>query len=88
MTNYQDKKVLTFHQYHKINIDRLRDDLAVSAFVAFPSDDIDTLYEQFVSSLSDLLDIHAPMKTRRLTKPSLGLMTNEFRTEKCVQGTI
>ena len=48
----------TFCQYHKINVDRLKEDLAASAFVAYPSDDIDTLYEQYVSSLLDLVDMH------------------------------
>ena len=57
----------------------LIDDLAASAFVAYPSDDIDTVYEQYVSSLSDLLDIHAPMKMWHLTKPSPAWITNEFR---------
>ena len=68
MANHQDK-VVAFRQYHKINVVRLSEDLAASAFVAYPSDDIDTLYEQYVSNLSDLTDIHAPMKTRCLTKP-------------------
>ena len=78
-------KIVTFRQYHKINVERLREDLAASAFVAHPSDDIDTLYEQYVSSLSDLLDIHAPLKTRRLAKPAPGWITNEFRTAKCLR---
>ena len=65
MANHQDK-VVTFCQYHKINVDRLKEDLAVSAFVAYPSDDIDPLYEQYVSSLSDLLDIHAPNENETL----------------------
>ena len=32
-------KIVTFRQYHKINVERLREDLAASAFVAHPSDD-------------------------------------------------
>ena len=69
VANHQDK-VVTFRQYHKINVDRFKEDLGASAFVAYLLEDIDTLYEQYVSSLSGLLDIHAPMKTRRLTKPA------------------
>ena len=82
MANHHDK-VVTFCQYHKINVDRLKEDLAASAFVANPSDDINILYEQYVSSSSDLLDIHAPLKTRRLAKPAPDWITNEFRTAKC-----
>ena len=55
-----------------------KDDLAASAFVANPSNDIDSLYEQYVSSLLDLLDIHAPLKTRRLAKPAPGWINNGF----------
>ena len=83
VANHHDK-VVTFHQYHKINVDRLKEDPAASAFVANLSDDIDTLYEQYVYSLLDLLDIHAPLKTRRLAKPAPGWITNEFRTAKCL----
>ena len=84
VANHQDK-VVTFSQYHKINVDRLKDDLAASALVTYPSDNIDTLYEQYVSNLSDLLDIHAPMKTRCLTKCEPGWITSEFRTAKCLR---
>ena len=84
-TKVSSLQIVTFRQYHKINVERLREDLAASAFVAHPSDDIDTLYEQYVSSLSDLLDIHAPLKTRRLAKPAPGWITNEFRTAKCLR---
>ena len=84
VANHHDN-VVTFRQYHKINIDRLEEDLAASAFIANPSDDIDTLYEQYVSRFSDLLDILAPLKMRRLTKPAPGWITNEFRTAKCLR---
>ena len=48
------KKVLTFRQYHKINIDRLKDDLTATAFVTSKFHNINTLYEQYMSSLSAL----------------------------------
>ena len=66
VANNQDKFV-TFRQYHKINIVRLKDYVVASEFVAYPSHNIDTLYEQNVSSVSDLLDIHTPIKTRCFT---------------------
>ena len=49
VANHHDK-VVTFRQYHKINVDRLKEDLATSAFVANPSDETDTLHEQYVFS--------------------------------------
>ena len=69
--NHQNK-VVTFRPYLKINVDRFKEDLVASAFVANPSDDIDTIYEQYVSSLSDLLDIYAPLKMKHLAKPAPG----------------
>ena len=80
---FRHDKVVTFCQYHKINVDRLKEDLAASAFVVNPSDDIDTLYEQYISSFSD--HIHAPLKMRRLTKPAPGWISNQFRTAKCLR---
>ena len=77
VANHQDK-VTTFCQYHKINFDKLKGYLVASAFATYPSNDPDTLYEQYVSSLTDLLDIHAPLKIRRLTKPAPSWITNEF----------
>ena len=84
VANHHDK-VVTFRQYQKNYVDRLKEDLAASAFIANPSDDIDTLYEQYVSSLSDILNLHAPLKMRCLAKPASGWITNEFRTTKCLQ---
>ena len=78
-------KVVTFRQHHKINVDRLKEDLVASAFVANPSDDIDTHYEHYVSILSDLQDIHAPLKTLHLAKPAPDWITSEFRTAKCLR---
>ena len=63
-------KVVTFCQYHKLHIDKFRSDLPDIPFVSSPSDDIDLLHEQYISGLSSLLDIHAPVKTKQLIKPA------------------
>ena len=62
------QKVATFRQYHKLDIDKFRSDLLSIPFVSSPSDDIDLLHEQYMSGLSGLLDIHAPVKTKQLMK--------------------
>ena len=64
------QKVVTFRQYHKLNIDKFRSDLLAIPFVSSPSDDIDLLHEQYMSGLSGLLDIHAPVKAKQLIKPA------------------
>ena len=42
MANHHDKVVI-YHQHHKISVDRLKENLPASVFIANPSDDIDTL---------------------------------------------
>ena len=79
------QKVVTFRQYHKLNIDKFRSVLLAIPFVSSPSDDIDLLYEQYMSGLSGLLDIHAPVKTKQLIKPAPSWITEEYRTAKCMR---
>ena len=64
------QKVVTFCQYHKMDIDKFRSDLLAIPFLISPSDDIDLLHEEYMSGLSGLLDIHAPVKTKQLIKPA------------------
>ena len=79
------QKVVAFHQYHKLDIDKFRSDLLVIPFVSSPSDDIDLLHEQYMSGLAGLLDIHAPVKTIQLIKPAPSWITDEYRTAKCMR---
>ena len=79
------QKVVTFRQYHKLNIDKFKSYLLAIPFVSSPSDDIDLLHEQYMSGLSGLLDIHAPMKTKQLIKPAPSWITDEYRTAKCMR---
>ena len=79
------QKVVNFRQYHKLNIDKFRSDLLAIPFVSSPSDDIDLLHEQYMSGLSGLLDIHAPVKTKQLIKPAPSWITDEYRTAKCMR---
>ena len=78
------QKVVTFRQYHKLDIDKFRSDIAIP-FVSSPSDDIELLYEQYMYGLSGLLDIHAPVKTKQLIKPAPSWITDEYRTAKCMR---
>ena len=64
-----------------MDIKNFRGDLAIP-FVSLPSDDIDLLHEQYMSGLSGLLDIHAPVKTKQLNKPTPSWITDEYRTAK------
>ena len=78
-------KAVTFCQHHKMDIDKFRSDLLAIPVVSSPSDDIDLLHEQYMSGLSGLLDIHAPVKTKQLIKPAPSGITDEYRTAKCMR---
>ena len=67
------QKVVTFRQYHKLNIDQFRSDLLAIPFVSSPSDDIDLLHEQYMSGL---LDTHVLVKTKQLIKPAPSCITD------------
>ena len=79
------QKVVTFRQYNKLNINKFRSDLQAIPFVSSPSDDIDLLHEQYMSVLSGLLDIHAPVKIKQLIKPAPSWITDKYRTDKCIR---
>ena len=67
-----------------MDIDKFRSDLLAIQFVISPSDDIDLLHEQYMSDLSGLQDIHAPVKTKQPIKPAPSWITDEYRTAKCM----
>ena len=68
-----------------MDINKFRGDLIAIPFVSSPSDDIDLLHEQYMSGLSRLLDIHAPVKTKHLIKSTPSWITDEYRTAKCMR---
>ena len=68
-----------------MDIDKFRSDLLAISFVISPSDDIDLLHEQYMSGLSGLPDIHAPVKIKQLMKPAPSWINDEYRTAKCMR---
>ena len=83
--NTSMQKDVTFHQYHKMDIDKFRSDVLAIPFVSSPSDDIDLLDEQYMSGLSDFIDIHAPVKSKQLIKPVSSWITGEYSTAKSMR---
>ena len=64
------EKVITFRQYHKIDMDNFTQDLNKSEFVCSPASNVSDLYDQYNSSLASILDIHAPEKKKNSKKNS------------------
>ena len=60
----QTKATVTFRKNHKIDKDKLKTDLLTSELLNNPSKEADTLYEQYHTTLSTLIDKYAPPHTK------------------------
>ena len=60
----QISATVSFHKYHKINKEKMKTDLIASDLINNPSKDANTLYEQYHSTLTTLIDKHAPLHTK------------------------
>ena len=60
----QISATVTFCKYHKINKEKMKTDLIASDLINNPSKEADTLYEQYHTTLTTLIDKHAPLHTK------------------------
>ena len=60
----QTNATVTFRKYHKIDKEKMKTDLLASELLNNPSKDADTLYEQYHTTLSNLIDKPAPLHTK------------------------
>ena len=56
----QNNATVSFQKYHKIDKEKMKADLLASELINNPSREPDTLYKQYHSTLSTLIDKHAP----------------------------
>lgn len=61
------KQVIHYRKLQQINHAELRRDLQQSPVVTHPDDPLTALVEQYNSDLSQLLETHAPLRSRILT---------------------
>ena len=77
-------KVVRFRSFKDFNLDSFLSDLCFCPVVCDPSD-LEVLIDQYNSTLSSLLDKHAPLMEKTITiRPSAPWMTDELRIEKRV----
>ena len=81
---YKDE-VISFRQYHKIDLEKFKNDLLNTEFIKSPASDVEHLYHQYDTSLRSVLDQHAPVVTKTLSKPAPSWITDEFRNAKRVR---
>ena len=62
------EKMVSYRKYGSIDIDGFCDDIRNSPFFTDPADTVDTLVEQYESVLTDIVDKHAPLKSKRFVQ--------------------
>ncbi len=80
--NIEPPTTITYRQFQKINMSKLKDDLSKSDLIIKPESSLDSLFDQYQSTLNDLLDLHAPIKTKKLTHQPVKWFTPEVRDAK------
>ena len=60
----QNNATVSFRKYHKIDKEKMKADLLASELINNPSREPDTLYKQYHSTVSTLIDKHAPLHTK------------------------
>jgi len=65
------KKKISYRKVDSIDVSALRQDLAASSFVTFPTDDVEELAAQYQNYLREVLDHHAPLIQKTITDRSV-----------------
>ena len=60
----QINATVSFRNYHKINKEKMKTDFISSDLISNPSNDADTLYKQYHTTSTTLIDKHAPLHTK------------------------
>ena len=60
----QNNATVSFRKYHKIDKEKMKADLLASELINNPSKEPDTLYKQYHTTLSTLINKHAPLHTK------------------------
>ena len=78
-----ERKTISFRKTRSIDFDKLRNELNCSSLILDPSPDLDALVEQYNTTLSKLVDVYAPVKTKTVTiRPYSPWYTDEIASEK------
>ena len=75
-------KQITFRQFHKINMTQIKHDIGSTTFVNAPSTNASDLHKQYIEDMSNVLEKHAPLKTKPLRKPAPVWVTQKYREAK------
>ena len=73
------KKMVSYHRYHRIDIDQFRNDLSNIAFVLSPGGTVAELYDQYMVGVTEVLDVHAPIISRMTKRQSDEWLSDSYR---------
>ena len=76
---------ISYHRYHKVNMQSFCEDLADTAFVTSPASTVADLYDQYIIVLGGVLDRHAPLICRGAKKTPAGWLSDSYRRAKSIR---
>ena len=65
------QKEVTLRKLKDIDVEKFQNDILQSSLITNPPDDVTELIDQYNSTLSTILDAHAPARTKKITITSL-----------------
>ena len=79
-------KTVKYRSLRSLNVEMFEEDLRKSKLVTEPADDIDSLVSQYNSTLAELLDKHAPIQVRTITKKQKNpWYTSDIHTQRKIR---
>ena len=78
-------KLVSYCQYHKINIDQFRNYLNKIPFVLSPEETAVELYDQYIDGLTHVFDKHAPIISHMAKQQSEGWFSDSYRMARSLR---
>ena len=77
--------MVSYHRYHRIDIDQFRNDLSNISFVLSPGGTAAELYDQYLVGVTQVLDKHAPIISRMTKWQSYEWLSDSYRMARSLR---
>ena len=78
-------KCVSYRRYHRIDIDQFRNDLNNIPFVRSPEGTAAELYDQYITGVTQVLDKHAPIISRKAKQQSDEWLSDSYRMARSLR---
>ena len=78
-------KWVSYRRYHRIDIDQFRNDLNNIPFVRSPEGTAAELYDQYITGVTQVLDKHAPIISRKAKQQSDEWLSDSYRMARSLR---